>query len=76
MSLGSQGLLWVPRQHNETGANLAHGILEKFINSMMLSGIMEADNTISQALAQKRKTFIHFDLHYITVHTVMSFTIF
>ena len=36
-------------------ANLAHGILEDFINYMMPSGIMEADNTITQALTQKKK---------------------
>lgn len=50
ISLGRQGLFWVPRQCNETEANQTHKILEEFCNSIMPSGIMEANNTISQAL--------------------------
>ena len=41
-------------------ADLAHGILGDFINYMMPTSIMEADSTIIEALAQKKKPlYIH-----------------
>lgn len=50
-------------------ASGAHGILEEFTNSLMACGILKADNTISQVLAQKNKAFICSDIHDSTLHT-------
>lgn len=56
ISLDHQGLFWVPKQCNKTEANQTHKILEEFCNSIMPSGMMKANNTVSQALTQKSKT--------------------